>query len=403
MVARKSVMGLVAALLMAVLCAGSGLAQAGNVLSVVMGLGEEEWKVMRAEILPPFEKANNCKIQAYQMEAADAVKRLEAMHRAGKMEVDIITQDNMQLAVLVEKGLVEDLSGYRNKIPASIIPALIPVGEFGGKLYFMPYRPNVEIVYYNETKFNQYGLKPPTNWNELLAVAKAFKEKEGIGRVAIKANLSGCTTCHLFDFIRSAGGDPLVLNDEGCVKAFTFLQELWPYLSPDSKLANWDRMNKFVATESVYLGANWPFGVNVIIKDGGKKNIKTYHGWTGPVKESHVLGGEVIGIPVGAKNKDLAVKFMEYPMSKEVQEKLVSKMGWPACRSDAYGTVEDWQKPHFEAVNEALKHAAPRPNIVYWADFEKVLLDAFRETVMEGKPVKATLDRYADRLAKIKR
>lgn len=381
---------------------GGGEAPSGEprVLNVTMGLGESEWEVMRNVIFPPFEQAHNVKIQAYQVEAGDTVKKLEAMANAGKMEIDIITQDNMQLAPLVEKGLVEDLSQYRSEIPDSVIPALIPVGEFDGKLYFLPYRPNVEIAYYNEKKFNEYGLKPPRTWDELMDVAIKFHEAEGIGRVAIKGIMEADTTVHLFDFIKSAGGDPLVLNDAGSVEAFTFLQELWPHLSPDSKKANWNTMNTYLATESVYLGQNWPFGVNVIVRDGGKTEIKAYSGWAGPVKESHVLGGEVIGIPVGAPNKDLAVEFMKYLMSKEVQEKLVAEMAWPSMRNDAYGQVEEWQKPYFEAVNEALKYAEPRPNVVYWAEVDKALNNAFREIVIEGAAVKPTLDKYHDAIAK---
>jgi len=132
----------------------------------------------------------------------------------------------------------------------------------------------------------------------------------------------------------------------------------------------------------------------VIVQDGGKKEIKAYHGWRGPVKESHVLGGEVIGIPKGTPNKELALKFMEYLMSKEVQEILVSKLAWPSCRSDAYGQVEEWQQPYFAAVNKALAASEPRPNVTYWADVDKALNDAFKEIVIEGKPVKPTLDKY---------
>ncbi|SCY89621.1 sugar ABC transporter substrate-binding protein [Alkaliphilus peptidifermentans] len=366
-----------------------------QVLNVSMALGESEWEVMRSYVFPKFEAENNVKIQAIQTEPADLITRLEAMHQAGKMEIDIITQDNMQLAQLVEKGLVEDLSEFKSKIPGSILPSLVPVGEFNGKLFFMPYRPNVEINFYNENKFNEYDLKPPSNWDELMNVAKTFYEEEGIGRVAIKGTLDGCTTVQLFEFIRQAGGDPLVLNDDGSIKAYTFLQEIWPYLSADAARANWNTMNRYLATESVYIGANWPFGVNVIVEEGGKKEIKAYGGFSGPVKESKVLGGEVIGIPVGSPNKDLAVKFMEYLMSKETQEILVTKLGWPASRGDAYGEVEDWQKPYFAAVNDALSVAEARPNVVYWDTVDKALNDALREIAMEGKDVKATLDKYA--------
>lgn len=374
-----------------------------KVLNVVMGLGEPEWKVMKEDVFPAFEKANNVKIQAYQVEAADTVKKLEAMKAANKMEIDLIAQDNMQLAPLVEKGLVEDLSAYRSKIPSSVIPALVPVGEFGGKLYFMPYRPNVEINFYNEKAFQKHGLKPPTTWEELLAVAKTLKEKEGVGKVGLKLTLDGNTTVQLFEFIWQAGGDPTVLNDEGSVKAFTFLKELYPYLGPDSKKADWNTTNKFLATDSFYTAANWPFGVNVIVKEGGKSEIKAYGGWKGPSRAAKVLGGEVLGIPAGAPNKELAVKLMEHLMSKEVQETLVTKLAWPASRSDAYGTVEAWQKPYFEAINAAMANTKPRPNVSYWSVIDKSLNDAYREIVIEGKDVKETLNKYAAAIAAAKK
>jgi len=401
----KLVVGLLSATLLLAGCGteateptteGDNQSQEPTTLRISMGLGESEWQVMKEKVFPQFEQEHNVKIEAVQIEAADLPKKLESMDAAGKMELDLFTQDNMALAPLVEKGLVEDLSGYRDMIPDEILPSLTSVGEFDDKLYFLPYRPNVEITYYNETKFNEAGLTPPTNWDELLNVAKTFKEQDGIGRVAIKGTLDGNTTVHLYDFIRSAGGDPMVLNDEGSVKAYTFLQELYPYLSPDTKKADWNTMNQYLANESVYLGQNWPFGVNVIVKDGGKEEIKAYHGWEGPVKESHVLGGEVIGIPKGSPNADLAMEFAAYLMSKEVQEIFVSELGWPASRSDAYGTVADWQKPYFEAVDQALATAEARPNVTYWADVEKATNDAFREIVMEGKPVKPTLDKYHD-------
>lgn len=364
-------------------------------LKVIMGLAEEEWKVMREQIFPAFEKEYNVKIEAYQTEAQDTEKILEARVKAKRMDIDLITQDNMLLASMVEKGLVEDLSEYRSLIPATVIAPVVDVGEFNGKLYYLPYRPNIEIAFYNSAKFNKYGLTPPTNWDELLQVAKTFKEKEGVGRVAVKSDLSPCTTVHLFDFCRSAGGDPVVLNDKGCFDAFVFLQKLWPYLSPDSKTANWNFMNLHIATESVYLGRNWTFGINEIVVKGGKKEVLAYHGWRGPVKESHVLGGEVIGIPKGAPNKALAIEFAKYLMSKEVQEKLVSYNGWAAVRSDAYGTVEEWQKPYFEAMNEALKYAEARPNLLYWDVVDKALGEAYRECVIEQQPVKPTLEKWA--------
>ena len=203
-------------------------------LRVVMGLGEAEWQVMREEIFPPFEKKHGIKIEAIQMEAGDLPAVLEAQVKANKVKIDLFAQDNMQLAYLVYKDLIEDLSDQEKNIPKTVVPALIKAGKFKGKLYFMPYRPNVQITYYNEAKFNQYSLKPPRNWSELLNTAKIFKDKEKVGKILFKAHGGAPTATQLYEWIVSAGGDPLTINDAGCVETFTFLKQLKPYLSPDS-------------------------------------------------------------------------------------------------------------------------------------------------------------------------
>jgi trehalose transport system substrate-binding protein len=363
-------------------------------LAVMMGLGEAEWRVMRSRIFPPFEQRHGVTIRGIQAEAADAVKKLRAMQRAGRMAVDLIAQDVLWLRPLVEADLMEDLSAHRQAIPATALPQLVEVGTVAGRLYFLPYRPNVQIAYYHADKFAAYGLQPPQTWEELLAVARRFREAEGIGRVLLHGTLDQNTTTQVIEFIWAAGGDPLALDDAGAVQAFAFLQQLAPYLAPETRRANWNTANIFLATEAAYLARNWPFGVQLLVQEVGKTEIKAYHGWRGPVREAHVLGGEVLGIPKGAPQRELALEFMRYLMSKPVQEMLVASLGWPSFRSDAYGQVQAWQAPYFAAVQEALAHARPRPQAAHWAQVDRALTGAFRDIVYEGQPVQATLERY---------
>ncbi|MFC1496513.1 ABC transporter substrate-binding protein [Candidatus Margulisiibacteriota bacterium] len=321
-----------------------------NVLKVSMSLSGEEWKVIKEEIIPSFEKENSCRVEPVQIDAGDLPQLLKAMRQAGRIELDLFAQDNMQLARLVDAGLLENISAYRQNIPETVSKKLISAGIFNSQLYFMPYRPNVQIVYYNNDAFNKYNLTPPQNWEELLAVAKTFKAKEGVGRILLKAWGSGPTVTQVYEMIVSAGGDPFSFNDAGCKKTFTFLQKLWPYLSPDSTKAKWNTSNDYIARESVYLMQNWPFGINIIVEKYGKKNVMTYSGFAGPEREAHVIGGEVLGIPKGSKNKELALKFVSYLQSKVVQEKLMAKLSWPSIRTDTYVSIAGWRKPHFESI-----------------------------------------------------
>lgn len=379
--------------------AGGGAGGAENTLNVVMALSENEWNIMRSEVFPAFEEEHNVRINAVQAEPADVPEQLAAQIQAGNVRFDIITQDVNDLYGLVARDLVEDLSEYRELIPEEVIEAMIEVGTFEDRLLFLPYRPNVEIAYYNENAFNEYDLEVPETWDDLLEVARRFHDEERMGRFAIKANLEGDMVLHIFDFIRGAGGDPYVLNDEGSVSAFEYMRELYPYLSPDSRTANWNHMNTFLANESIYLGRNWPFGVNVIVEQGGKEEIKAYSGWSGPERQSNVLGGDVIGIPKGAPNRELAIEFAQHLMSREVQEILVARLGWPSVRTDAYGQVEEWQEPYFDAVNEALQNAEPRGNVPYWPTVERAIIDAFQDIVIDGQDAQTTLDHYAEVIA----
>lgn len=367
----------------------------GTQLTFYTALGQAEWEVLRRDVFPGFEQANGCTVRGIDVPSGEMARKLSALKQGGALDVDVIGQDNMALWPLVQQDLVEDLSPQEGTIPAETIPALIDVGRFGGKLYFLPYRPNVEITYYNAHYLGKHYLNPPRDWDELLAVAQWLHKKEGVGRVAIKADGTAGATVHYIDFIHAAGGDPLVLNDAGSKAAFAYLAKLWPHLSPESRRADYNTMNQFLAMESVYLGQNWPFGIEVIVRQGEKQDVLAYHGWRGPVREAHTLGGEVFGIPKGAPHKELALKFIAYMQSREVQARLVGALAWPPMRADAYADVASWQKPYFEAVKEALAHAIARPNVPYWEAFDKAINQAAREILIEGRPVDATLDRYA--------
>lgn len=371
-------------------------------LRVTFSLTESEWQIMRRDILSPFEKRHECQVKAVQVSQENLPKLLEALRLGGRMNIDVFGQDNMQLAILVKKGLVQDLSAEEGEIPEEVVPALIEAGRFDDRLYFMPYRPNIQIVYYNTDKFRKYGLNPPRTWDELYAVAKAFYDHEGIGRVLIKAAGGIATTTQMYEFIVSAGGNPLTFNDQGTIDTFTFIQKLWRYVAPDSRKAKYDTSNDYLAREACYIMQNWPFGYRLLVKEYGKTNIMVYGGFAGPVRRAHVVGGDVLGIPVGAPHRDLALAFIHYMETREVQEKLVSNLGWPSIRTDAYGRVPDWMKPQFSAVREALRYGVFRANVPYWTEFNKLFNEAFIRIVINHAPVKSTLDEYHHKMESVK-
>jgi trehalose transport system substrate-binding protein len=372
-------------------------------LTLTMRLAEAEWQVIRQDVLPPFERTCGCRVRAIDVPPESLTQRLKAMRAAGRMEIDLFAQDNMRLQELVDAGLVQALSPAEAAMDPAILPALAAEGVLEGRRSFLPFRPNVQITYYNAKKFDAYGLSPPRTWDALLAVGRTFKAKEGIGRVLFKAVGGAPTVTQLYEWIASAGGNPFDFADPGTVATFRFLHTLAPLLSPDSRRAKWDTTNDALAQESAYLAQNWPFGVRLLVHDYGKSEIHTYSGWAGPAREAHVIGGDVLGIPVEAPHRELALRMIRHLQSRAVQEILAARLGWPTIRADATGTVEAWLRPSVAAVQEAMRHGIFRSNVPYWAEYERIASEAVERILWRAEPVDGVLPPLAGRLDTLRR
>src|SRR5262245_914505 len=391
---RRATLGLLLGAFGMVGCAPGGMAT-GETLDVSASLGEHEWKVMREHVFPTFEARERCRIRAVNIEAADTLKKIEAMHRANRMSLDLLLLDNMNLAPYVEKRLVLDLTKHQALIDPEVSESLVKPLTFDGQLMFFPGRPNVQITYYNTDVFDGRIYRIPETWDELLDVAKRLKSAYKVGKVAIHGTLDSNTTTQVFEFVTAAGGDITTLNDAGSVKAFTFLQELYPYLSPESKKANWNTTNKFLSEETLLLARNWPAGTQRIVKQNQKTNIKAYATWAGPAGRATMICGDVIAITKRSPHQELALKFAGYLMSREIQTLLVTELGWPPIRSDALGSVPEWQQGFFKAIMEALRYGHYRPAIMGWSAVDKDVNLAFKDIVIDGRDVQTTLDTYA--------
>src|SRR5215831_3114614 len=118
-------------------------------VTVTMRLAEAEWHVVRHKVLPRFEAVCNCRIRAIDIPPETLVQRLRTMQQAGRMEIDLFAQDNMRLQELVDTALVAPFAPEEAQVEEAIYPSLMAVGVNSGVRYFLPFRPNVQIAYYN--------------------------------------------------------------------------------------------------------------------------------------------------------------------------------------------------------------------------------------------------------------
>ncbi|HEY60970.1 MAG TPA: extracellular solute-binding protein [Anaerolineae bacterium] len=347
------------------------------------------------ELAALFGEQTGTKVNVQFMQATDMQALLQSQIEADNIYVDVMAQDNLRMEPFVRLSLIEDLTDLESEIDPEVFDGLIEGGKFDGHLYFVPYRTNVQLTYYRTDILDELGLEPPTTWDEWRAACEAFLERDGEPRCIFKAAFdpTAVNPTQMWEWIVSAGGDPLVLNDVGTVEAYTFLQGLQKdgLLHPDSAIAKWDTSNEIFARGDAYLMQNWPFGIGVI-RDLGLTDFVAYHGFSGPVREAHVVGGEVLAITNGTPRKEAAWEFVKFLESREAQEILASENGWPNVRGDALGKIPEVRLDEFGAINDALEFGILRPNISYMEDLLGIMIEAYDRIVNDGEDAQTVLD-----------
>jgi trehalose transport system substrate-binding protein len=368
-------------------------------ITVAMRLAAWERQRVQTHVLPLLETACRCRIRQIDVSPEDLGPRLLAMKYSGNMQIDLFMQDNMRLRELVDAGLVSPLDPKEAQPTAAIVPELTAEGRLDGHQYFLPFRQNVQIAYYHAEKLKHYNLRPPRTWPELLEVARALYEQEKVGRVLFKGGGGAPTATQLYEWIVSAGGDPFDFTHPGTVATFDFLVALRPYLALESHQAQWETTNDALAQENVYLAQNWAFGIRYLQQTSSTVDIRTYSGWRGPVREAHVIGGDFMGIPVGAAHREHALALIRGMQSREVQEMLVRRLGWPSVRTDVNDQADARLQPHYAVVQEALSHGIFRKHISLWTAYERIVSQAVQRVLWHHEAPKAVLASLADDLA----
>jgi trehalose transport system substrate-binding protein len=371
----------------------------------VIDLADEELIGFR-QVVTELEPRLDANVFLLNVSADRYISRLDQMASENKMRWDLIAADNDMLGVLAGKCLVEELTPHieRSKImPSQLLSPLralySPKGS--GQVYFAPFRPNVKVAFYNQNKFKQYGLMPPRTWEQLEEVARTFKQREGVGRVAIHGYAGRPAAVEVFEFVRAAGGNPVTLDDVGSRQAFEYLKRLEPYLAQEYRETRFDTANELMIGDEIYLVMNWTFGIKVIIEDAKRSDIQVYAGWHGPERQGHVLGGDVLAIPKGAPHAEKAARLIELLLSRDVQRTLFERLRWMPIRFDAYPGIEGSAHQGFdEAVIEALSQAELRPTNPRWHLVAKELDRAFGALIREPSAT-ASLATYVEALRDI--
>ena len=135
------------------------------------------------------------------------LKQKQMQSMSSSADYDLVWAQEIWLREYVEKGWLlplDDLAAANNVDLSIYSPGMVNMNKKDGKLYALPTFAQTLILTYNKEWFEKEGQKVPSTVDELIAVAKYFKEK-GTG-IAIPAAQGQAAADIFAQFLYSAGG-----------------------------------------------------------------------------------------------------------------------------------------------------------------------------------------------------
>jgi len=157
---------------------------------------------------------------------------------------DAAMVDCVWVAGLARAGFLyplEDLNSQWNHsaFGKDLYPAFVSANSYQGKLYGLPVKADISLLWYRKDWFAQEGLTQPRDWDDLLDVARHFLQpqvQERYGNaypLVFPGGTAGgeATVYMLMPFLWSAGGEVLedgavVLDSPATARALRFLRDL---------------------------------------------------------------------------------------------------------------------------------------------------------------------------------
>jgi multiple sugar transport system substrate-binding protein len=365
------------------------LTQQPVTLNALINAGEVPyWKDL---IVKDFEKQNpNIRLQI--VEAPNATDLTENLYTSafilGDSPYDLVYMDVIWTAKFAAAGWLLDLGDRISQQELKVfLDKDVEAGRYKGKLYRIPTRSDVGMLYYRKDLLEQVGAKPPETFEELVKTAEQLQEKKVVpwGYVWQGAQYEGLPAMFV-EILEGFGGfwvnpdtNEVGLDKPEAIKAVNFLRNaIAKGISPPGVTTYREEETRrlFVSGETAFL-RNWPYvwasaheGDSKIKGKVGIKPMVHVPGGTGGA----CLGGWGLGISKTSKHPAEAWKAIQYITSKEPQQRFTLETGNISSRKDLFADPEIIGKyPHYSQLEKVANSAVLRPPIAQYAQASDIL------------------------------
>ncbi|MDJ0801044.1 MAG: ABC transporter substrate-binding protein [Calothrix sp. MO_167.B12] len=359
------------------------------VLNLLMTAPDAQtWK---QTVVKDFE-AKNPGIRVNVIEGPNATNLIEDMYTSafvlGDSPYDLVNMDVIWTPKFAAAGWLMDLSDRMTKEQLSVFsPKDVDGGRYEGKLYRIPMRSDVGMLYYRKDLLQSAGFNPPETFADLLKMSKALKEKGKVnwGYLWQGKQYEGLAAMFV-EVLQGFGGywvnpDTLEvgLDQPESIKAIAFLQEtIKEGIAPAGVTTYQEEETRriFQNGEAAFV-RNWPYAWPLGNADDspvkGKIAIKPMVGTPGQ-NGGACLGGWGLGIAKNSKHPEEAWKAIQYFTSEAAQRKFILQAGFVPSRRSLFTDPQIVAKyPHYPELLRVVDQAVLRPPIAQYAQASDIL------------------------------
>jgi multiple sugar transport system substrate-binding protein len=264
---------------------------------------------------------------------------------------------------------------------ARFLPAALSAGEFEGRLYRVPVRTDVGLLYYRRDLLEAAGLRPPETFEELRRDAAALQSPPGAWGFVWQGKQYEGLVCDYLEVLRGHGGywvDPKTLSvGLDRPEALAALAFLVRCIRPDpisppgvTTYQEEESRRLFQDGRAVFL-RNWPYAWRLAQSEDspirGRVGVLAMVHEPG-ARSAGTLGGWGLGISRYSRHPDLAMEFIRAATTLEAQRVLCAPTGYAPARMEAYrDTALLSANPFLRELERLHAYAVPRPVIARYA------------------------------------
>ncbi|MDF2656075.1 MAG: transporter substrate-binding protein, partial [Bacillota bacterium] len=323
-----------------------------------------------------FEAENNCTIEILGLEATDLKQKVSLDSQNAKGAYDLAMADDPWMPEWCEAGIFANLTELGYEADSDFVKASLDIGRdpYGeGDLFALPFAGNVQLLFYNKSVLESAGTPVPESWEDVLNIAKAVNGKDGKVGFVIRGQQGNPIVSDYLPVLWAFGGDVFDKDWNITIDSPEAKEALKLYMELLANGANYEK-NDIVAAVSdgkAAMSLGWPSwyisGENAAAEYASIPSKAAASSTSYP---TGMIGNWMMGVTANSTNSELAMKFLEYVTSADVQKKAAEFGGVPT-RTSVFTDSELVAKyPYFATILTATENSVVRPRTPLWTDIE---------------------------------